>query len=176
MTEIIFNRDGILNLGAISGEEDFNPQARIVINGPPGDRRCQVCGKHISELKPFGGPGDPVVGDFSGELLVKIHRPDFPYDEEAEKAWDEYGKENPLLVKFEQPIADGASRVEYEEREDPIHWFINKFGEEKGKRLYLRGQANGCISASWECRDCIILDGDEYFEKLDQRYQNRENE
>jgi hypothetical protein len=47
---------------------------RFVINPPPQDHRCEVCGRHISELKPFGGRGDPLVGDFTGAFLVKRFR------------------------------------------------------------------------------------------------------
>jgi hypothetical protein len=32
--------------------------------------RCDCCGKHMSELKPYGKAGDPLVGDLNGELLV----------------------------------------------------------------------------------------------------------
>ena len=39
-------------------------------------------------MKPFEKAGDPLVGDFNGELLVKKHRPEGPYDEQTEKAWD----------------------------------------------------------------------------------------
>ena len=160
------------SLGAVSKEEDLQQPG---INPPPSDGRCSVCGRHMSELKPFGGPGDPLVGDFNGELLVKRWRAEGPYDEEGEKAGKEYEKENPLRVKFEQPIADGVSHVEYEDREDPISWFINKFGEEKGKRLYYGGMLSSSSRPSWECRDCFILDEDEYFEKLEQRNHSKRN-
>jgi hypothetical protein len=46
----------------------------IIINPPPYDKKCQVCGKHINELKAFGHAGDPLVGDFHGALLVKTFR------------------------------------------------------------------------------------------------------
>lgn len=63
MREIIFDENGILSLGAISKEEDLTPSGyRFLIRGPPRDERCEVCGRHISEPKPFGGPGDPLVG------------------------------------------------------------------------------------------------------------------
>jgi len=92
MTEVIFNENGILSLGAVSREEDLNTQARIIINGPPGDGCCNVCGKHMSELTPFGGPGDPLVGDFTSELLIKKFRPDdFDDDHVAisvSKSWE----------------------------------------------------------------------------------------
>lgn len=161
------------SLRAISKEEDLKLSGRFCINPPPDDGRCHVCGRHISELKPFGGPDDPLVGDFTGELLVKIWRREGPYDEEGEKALDEYEKENSTPDGFEQPIADGISDVEYEEREDPIHWFINKFGKEKGKRLYFGGMASSSYRSSWECRDCIVLDDDEYFEKSEQTSEKR---
>ena len=45
------------------------------INPPLDDGRCYGCGKHISELRPFGGPGNPLDEDFTGALLVKIYRP-----------------------------------------------------------------------------------------------------
>jgi rubredoxin len=49
-------------------------QVTYLINPPPEDRRCEVCGRHVSELKPFGGAGDPLVGDFTGVFLVKKFR------------------------------------------------------------------------------------------------------
>ena len=49
-------------------------KAGILINPPPRDRRCECCRKHIDELKPFGGKGDPLAGDFRGALLVKTFR------------------------------------------------------------------------------------------------------
>ena len=58
----------------------------ININPPPSDRRCDCCGKHIDELKPYGKAGDPLGGDFNGALLVKEWRAVGTYVEEAEKA------------------------------------------------------------------------------------------
>lgn len=140
------------SLGAVSKEEDLNlrPTCGFSINPPPGDGRCDVCGRHMSELKPFGGPGDPLVGDFSGELLIKRFRLDWPQDEEAEKAWEEAEKAR------KDPGSD-----------DTLPWFIAKCGKEKGTKFYWSGQ--NTISASWECRECIVLDDDEYFQKIKQR-------
>jgi hypothetical protein len=86
------------------GEQDpyWKGPARFYINPPPKEGRCNLCGRHVSELKPFGGPGDPCVGDFSGALLVKRFRSEGPpltaeeiaahetYDEE----WEEHGPAN----------------------------------------------------------------------------------
>jgi hypothetical protein len=153
MTQIFIKENGVLSLGAVSREEDLNPPRnsyRCFLNPPPEDGRCEVCGKHMSELKPFGGPGDPLVGDFSGELLVKRFRPAGPYIEEAEKAGNEYVKTHPEIHDDE-----------YEG--DPLPWFINKFGKEKGEELYWAWAAHDQVGKSWECRDCIILDDDEYW-------------
>ena len=51
---------------------------QVHINPPPRDEKCECCGKHIKDLKPFGGHGDPLVGDFKGALLVKTFREDVP--------------------------------------------------------------------------------------------------
>jgi hypothetical protein len=168
MTQIFFNKNGVISLEAVSKEEDLIPTGRIIINCPPRDGRCDVCGRHMSELTPFGGPGDPLVGDFSGELLVKKFKPAGPYNGEAMKAWEEYEEECPMVVKSERPVADGISHIEYEEREEPLHWFIATFGNDKGQELYLAGLAYSQVGPSWECRDCSVLDLDEYFEKLSQ--------
>lgn len=61
---------------------------KILINPPPSGRRCECCGKHISELKPFGGPGDPLVGDFRGALLVKTFRQEFPDYRQIGASWE----------------------------------------------------------------------------------------
>jgi hypothetical protein len=67
-------KNGIVALGAVSNKEGLKPSGHIRINPPPNDGKCEVCGRHMSQLDPFGGPGDPLVGDFSGELLVKRYR------------------------------------------------------------------------------------------------------
>ena len=156
MTEILFENGAAISLGAINKEEDLKQPGRIHINAPPDDCRCDVCGKHISELEPFGGPGDPLVGDFNGELLVKRWRPCGPYSEEAEKAydkWEEAKKQTPDLKD-----------------EDPELWFIAEYGEKKGKELYYGQMAWESPAPSWECRDCAGLDTNEYFEVICKRW------
>ena len=120
MSEIIINKNGVISLGSIDGEEDLKPRPGVInLNPPPEDGQCQCCGKHINELCPFGGSGDPLVGDFTGAYLVKTWRPDGPYDEEAEVNTE---KANELYEK------DGY--------DDPEDWLIEKFGKEKGERVY----------------------------------------
>ena len=42
---------------------------------PPGvDVMCDICHRCDSELKPFGGAGDPLVGDFQGALVVILYQ------------------------------------------------------------------------------------------------------
>lgn len=56
----------------------------------PSDRdRCECCHRQIRKLRPFGGPGDPLVGT-TGALLVKRYRPDLPSMSEQER--DDYLK------------------------------------------------------------------------------------
>ena len=119
-----------------------------VFNPPPSDDRCECCGRYISELKPYGGPGDPLVGDFSEAYLVRRFRPFGPYNEEAERA-----------------LAEASECCENEGPETIEKWLINKYGKEKTDNFYSAIEANNLIGKSWECRDCAILHEDEYFEK-----------
>jgi hypothetical protein len=160
MATVLFVRNGSLTVGSVENEQDLLPGKRIaLINGPPDDRRCDCCGRHISELKPFGKAGDPVLGDFDGAHLVKRVRTFGTYDEEAETAWE-----------------NALSCYQDEGFEDPFDWMIKTYGKERAEELYWTSYAYHFVRSSWECRDCIILDGDEYFEKLDQRSREENKE
>ena len=140
-------------LRAISREEDIEQLEHILMNPPPSDGRCAVCGRHVSELKPFGGPGDPLDGDFSGELLVMRWRHICRYDEmvkAAEKAWQEAEKSVP-------------------DQEDPFSWLISKYGEDEAISIFSSLETHALTVPRWECRDCIGLSDDEYFEAIDKR-------
>jgi hypothetical protein len=145
MAQFLFNENGICSLISIGNKEDLKRKPGLNLNPPPDDGRCEVCGRSLDKLKPFGKAGDPLVGDFDGELLLKNWRPEGPYDEKGEKAFDEARKR----------CGD----------EDPVEWMIEKYGREEGDRLSFSAMAYGQIGSSWECRDCIILDHDGYFEK-----------
>ena len=118
-------------------------EKRISINPPPQSGKCECCGKHISKLKPFGKAGDPLVGDFNGALLIKTFRSMAPKQEEFD-------------------ISDCMDRDEYLYEEK----FAKKYGKENLKRFYFIDQLENTVSASWECRECIILGDDEYFKRL----------
>jgi hypothetical protein len=151
MSEILIKKNGVISMGSIDNEEDLKIKPGFNINPPPQDGKCECCGRHISVLKPYGGPGDPLVGDFSGAYLVKKFRPDAPYNEEAEAA---------CKMAEECYESDGF--------DGPLDWMIEKHGEEKGENLYYWSMAYHSAGKSWECRDCAVLDTNEYFEKLKQ--------
>lgn len=131
----------------------------LPISLPPPDDRCEVCRKHTSKLKPFGGREDPLVDELRGEILVMTWRPDGPYSKEAQKAWKE------------------AKRAvgNVSESDDLLRWLTTRYGKRKGKRLYDLRRVRRRSWASWECRDCIVLSDDEYFEKLKQGYDEHAN-
>jgi len=154
MSEIIIKQNG-LTLGIVENEEDLKPKSGININPPLEDGRCDCCGRHISELKPYGEAGDPLVGDFSGALLVMKFRPEGPYDEEAVKAFQE------------------AERWYWRsDFDNPLGWLIDKYGKEKTMKMYDAICLNGTVGKSWECRDCVVLNVNEYHKKQNQSWPN----
>jgi hypothetical protein len=153
MAQKIINGNGIVSLGTVECEEDLKPQPGVNLNPPPQDGRCDCCGRHISKLKPFGGPGDPLVGDFSGALLIKKFRPDGPYDEEAEKAYNE------AEACYKQAGFD-----------DIDGYLTSRYGQEIGERISMAVCFHHSVDKSWECRDCAVLSTDKYFEKLRQSW------
>ncbi len=124
---------------------------KILINPPPSDRRCECCGRHIHDLKPFGGAGDPLVGDFKGQLLVKNFRAMAGRNAEAEK-----------ILKKVQDKMEKENEMNYEHFEE---YLVEEVGEEEAQQLMLYDQITNTVEASWECRDCIVLDGDDFYKK-----------
>ena len=139
MSELLFEGNGITSLGSVDGEEDLKPiPGKININPPPSNGRCDGCGRHLSELKPFGKAGDPLVGDFDGALLVKQFRSDAPPDEELNKIINE-------LFDSE----DDYDKV--------LNKLIDKYGQEEAEGMMLYYELSNQVGKSWECRDCICL-------------------
>jgi hypothetical protein len=80
MADIIVKNENAISLGSVEEEKDLKPIPGVAnINPPPQDGKCMCCKRHISELKPYGKAGDPLVGDFDGALLVKVWRSEGPY-------------------------------------------------------------------------------------------------
>ena len=139
-------------MDSIEKEEDQKPKDNINTNPRLLKGRCDCCGRHITELKPFGGPGDPLAGDFTGCYLIKKHRPEGPYDEEAVEAFEQAKKWYRI---------DGFDH--------PLGWLTDKYGFEKGKELFAKVLAFSTVGSSRECRDCAVLDVNEYYEKYYKR-------
>jgi len=159
MTQKFFEDNGVVSLRAISKEEDLRQPCRFFINPPPEDGRCDVCGRQMSELTPFGGPGDPLPGDFTGEKLVKTFRLDCPYPDEIEEAMRKAKKEGWEFNSLESLLAHFS-----EEESKKLEEIYDKWADRYEQ-----------FSKSWECRDCIVLGDLEYFEKRSQRYQGHGN-
>ncbi len=125
----------------------------VSINPPPGDKRCECCGRHVSELKPFGGAGDPLVGDFKGASLIKTFRAMAPRG---------------LLNKFDiSKCLDNSGFLKEE-------LFIEKYGNDALEEFWIADQMESTVGASWECRDCAILGEVDYFKKLEERRRRNE--
>jgi len=130
---------------------------KIAINPPPQDGCCESCGRNVKDLKPFGKAGDPLVGDFNGALLVKTFRSmAMPL---KDKVWDEISK------KYEK-------KGNYDGFEDEL---IKKVGKKRAGKLFFADQVANTVSASWECRDCIVLNDEEYFKPVEEKRRKNEN-
>ncbi|MFA6023539.1 MAG: hypothetical protein WC781_05615 [Candidatus Pacearchaeota archaeon] len=127
----------------------------ISINPCPEDKRCECCGKHISQLKPFGKEGDPLVGNFEGALLLKTFRTLFPRDKELDKELD----------KLDEEFKPNNYEC-YEEK------LIEVYGKERADKITFYEQAVNTVGASWECRDCICLGDEEYFKVMVSKRKN----
>ena len=115
---------------------------------PP--EKCDCCGRHLGELKPFT-EGDPVVSHFKGKLLARRYRPDAPPTEEVNKMMDEFF----------------GNFITYEDHREAYEKLIQKYGEEEAEKLWTFAFFLDCIfKSSWECRNCIVLDTHQYFKKI----------
>ena len=62
-------------------ESDAKPCAdkkKVLINPPPEDGECMICGRHINELESFEDKDDWLFEDFSGAKLIKMRREYYP--------------------------------------------------------------------------------------------------
>ena len=143
-------KNNVTVLSGITGEEDLKPRPGIITNPLPEYARCHCCGKLISELKPYDNPEYP---EFIGTYLFKTYRSYLPYNEEAEQALDE-------------------AEANCKEGQSPSQWLIEKYGEYKGNALNIMGHGSSTYESSWECKDCVVLDDDEFFDK---RWKSRED-
>jgi hypothetical protein len=115
----------------------------VISCSPPGDNRCEVCRRHISELEPYGENGEPLEKDFSGKYFVGRIRP-FIYSRED---W-------PMIFYHKE------SDIEYLNT-----YFRKKCG--KDRFIFSTSFVKSILDyKSKECRECILFNTDEYIEKL----------
>jgi hypothetical protein len=155
MTTKIIDNNGVVSLGSISIDKDLKDKARININQLPKYDRCDCCGRHISELTPFDKAEDPLAGDSDGELLMITRRRLTAYDEEAEKAYNHVKKQ---------------MKKEGQANDCPLKWLKIIYGEELGGRYCNIVEAYRQVDYGMECRDCVELEEEEYFERIRKTY------
>ena len=108
---------------------------------------CNCCKRAVDDLRPFGKSGDPIEGDFEGAILVKRSRPFDPPDEEADMIYEEF-------------FAQCETESDWEHAWKRL---VEKYGQEKAEDLETKHLMSITLANYWECRDCIVLDDDEYF-------------
>ncbi len=110
--------------------------------------RCECCGRLSSELTPF----------CNGALLGKTYRVMGPDNEEREAMYA-------CLEEFPHGV------VTEEELCEAIAGRNEKYGKEKVWRMIEAVQTPRTVGVSWECSDCIRLDGDEYRKRRRKGYE-----
>lgn len=114
-----------------------------------GPTRCVKLAKYLGELKPFTEE-DPVMDYFNGKLLARRYRPDAPPTEEVNKIMGEFF----------------GDCMTYEDCAKAQRKLIQKYGMEEGYKLWtFVFYLDGSFQSSWECKECIVLDTAQYFEK-----------
>ncbi|MCK4828511.1 hypothetical protein KA005_72945 [bacterium] len=156
MAKVMLEASGVSILEGVDTEEDLKRRAGIEcsMNPPPEDRRCDCCGRRVSELKPFGKAGNWLLNELDGALLAKRVRVWAIPDEELDEIWAKY---------------TWSCRTEDDYREAKQQ-MIQELGEEKADQVDAYAEASQSTYASWECRDCFGLDSREYHEKIHERY------
>ena len=122
-------------------------ERRIDSRDPP--KRCECCGRHLGELKPFT-EGDPVMDHFNGKLLARRNRPDAPPTEGVNTMMDTFF----------------GNCITYEECNEALEKLFQKLGEEEAEKLWtVAFFLDPIFKSTWECKNCIVLDTHKYFEK-----------
>lgn len=101
-------------------------------NAPPDEEKCNICRRRVSELEAFGGPGDPLVGDFSGAKLIKQYREQLPdYITSSWECRECAAREGPLwAIHEEDRLGRPLTEREYIDREHEIKVRLLELHEE----------------------------------------------
>jgi hypothetical protein len=155
MGTILIDEDGKFSLASVDCAFDLARRVGVCnLNPPPMDGRCECCGRHISELRPFGKVRHPIFGEVKGALLIKRWRKLQPHDA------------RPKIVHGEMFVKWPAGTI----LENGMKYLIEQSGDGQAKEIRLyHFSGEHKVGSSWECRDCIDLDEDDYLEKLRQR-------
>jgi hypothetical protein len=110
----------------------------IVFNGPPDDKRCMRCGKHIDELIPIGGFSEELLPDTFDSKLIQNFR---------KLVILEYNERDKMIA-----LDIGLFGVSEE-----LYEF---YGREDVERVLGYESVRGQVEVSWECIDCFRQDGE----------------
>lgn len=115
------------------------PKVQLSINPLPKDGKCNCCGKHINNLRAFDKSDEFVNG---AKLVKNFRTMAMPVIDER-------------YIKIEKEYAE----KDYEGFEEALFEIFAGSTE----TMLLRAHLSDTIEASWECRDCFILDDKDYF-------------
>jgi hypothetical protein len=116
------------------------------LNNLPADGRCNCCGKHLSELKPFSVMSEASKPGLEEVLLVKNVRPLAPLNKQLDRTLKEFFGD--CLNAEDEEIAE----------ERLIEVFGSKFADDL--RSYY--DASTLAISSWECLECLSLDNETF--------------
>jgi len=116
------------------------------LNNPPADGRCNCCGKHLGELKPFSVMSEASKPGLEEVLLVQNVRPLAPLHKGLERTLDEFFGD--CLNAEDEEIA--------EER------LIEVYGSKFAADLLSYYESSTLAISSWECLECLNLDNETF--------------
>jgi hypothetical protein len=83
-----------------------------------------------------------------------------------------YPRDSPEYEEYMQAWRKGAS-VCGEDNYEAIHdYLVKEYGAEKAEAWDILDQLANTVEASWECRDCFILEGTKFFKKREESYKH----
>lgn len=94
-----------------------------------GITRCDCCGRHVSELKPFTKKEFPNIGAGEGHFLIKRFRRMGPYNEESVEAWRKWYEVREEFIGTGDDLKDSLTWMQFKfgyEKEEKVH-FVDQF-------------------------------------------------
>jgi hypothetical protein len=155
MQKSLFEENVITSLGSVD-EEGLNNKGGNNTKPSPNEDCCSCCGRPLSELTPFGKSGYPLKGNYEGQLMLITTRPFVPFYDILETIYYNFTK-------------NCSTDEDFQKAEEKL---VRKYGEKKVEFIKFM-IAHICVEPddSLECRDCIVLDDYEYYDRLADRHQ-----